>query len=49
LYRCETAAPEEADRIALDAVAAAAAGSEWWEGMAAFVERRPAAFRMEKR
>src|SRR5690606_25456519 len=49
LYRCETAAPEEADRIALDAVAAAAAGSEWWEGMAALVERRPAAFRMEKR
>ena len=47
LYRCETATPEEADRIALDAVAAAAAGDEWWEGMAAFVEKRPAGFRME--
>lgn len=47
LYRCETATAEEADRIALDAVAAAAAGSEWWEGMAAFVEKRPAGFRME--
>lgn len=47
LYRCETAAPDEADRIALDAVLAASAGAEWWEGMAAFAERRPAAFRME--
>ncbi len=47
LYRCETATAEEADRIALDAVAAAAAGSEWWEGMAAFVEKRPASFQME--
>jgi enoyl-CoA hydratase/carnithine racemase len=48
LYRCETATAEEADRIALDAVAAAAAGPEWWEGMAAFVEKRPAGFRMEE-
>ena len=47
LYRCETAAPDEADRIALDAVLAASAGAEWWEGMAAFAERRPASFRME--
>jgi enoyl-CoA hydratase/carnithine racemase len=47
LYRCQMTTPEEADRIALDAVLAAAAGSEWWEGMAAFVERRPASFRME--
>lgn len=47
LYRCETATAEEADRIALDAVAAAAAGEEWWEGMAAFTGKRPASFRME--
>ena len=47
LYRCQTMTPEEADRIALDGVLAAAAGDEWWEGMAAFVERRPAGFRME--
>lgn len=47
LYRCETAVPDEADRIALDAVLAASAGPEWWEGMAAFAERRPASFRME--
>jgi enoyl-CoA hydratase/carnithine racemase len=47
LYRCQTAGPDEADRIALDAVLAASAGAEWWEGMAAFAEKRPAAFRME--
>lgn len=47
LYRCETAGADEADRIALDAVAAAAAGPEWWEGMLAFAEKRPAGFRME--
>lgn len=47
LYRCQTADADEADRIALDAVVAAAAGAEWWEGMAAFAQRRPAAFRME--
>lgn len=47
LYRCETAGPDEADRIALDAVLAASAGSEWWEGMAAFAERRSPSFRME--
>lgn len=47
LYRCETATAEEADRIALDAVAAAAAGPEWWEGMAAFTEKRRAAFVVE--
>ncbi|HWK68923.1 MAG TPA: enoyl-CoA hydratase/isomerase family protein [Rhizobiaceae bacterium] len=47
LYRCETAGAEEADRIALDAVTAAASGPEWWEGMLAFTEKRPAGFRME--
>jgi enoyl-CoA hydratase/carnithine racemase len=47
LYRCETAGAEEADRIALDAVTAAASGTEWWEGMLAFTEKRPAGFRME--
>lgn len=47
LYRCETVTPDEADQIALDAVLAASAGTEWWEGMAAFVENRRAAFRME--
>lgn len=45
LYRCDTANAEEADRIALDAVLAAATGGEWWEGMAAFAEKRPASFR----
>lgn len=47
LYRCETAGADEADRIALDAVTAAASGPEWWEGMLAFTEKRPAGFRME--
>jgi enoyl-CoA hydratase/carnithine racemase len=47
LYRCETASAEEADRIALDAVAAAAAGEEWWEGMAAFAQKRAPSFRKE--
>lgn len=45
LYRCQAAGAEEADRVALDAVLAAAAGEEWWEGMAAFAERRPPSFR----
>lgn len=47
LYRCETASADETDRIALDAVLAAAAGDEWWEGMTAFTERRAPAFRKE--
>lgn len=47
LYRCATAGAEEADAIALDAVAAAAAGPDWWEGMAAFIAKRPAAFKVE--
>jgi len=47
VYRCETASVEEADRIALDAVAVVAAGADWREGMASFVEKRPARFRME--
>lgn len=47
LYRCQTTIAEEADRIALDAVLAAAAGDEWWEGMAAFNERRSPAFRVD--
>jgi enoyl-CoA hydratase/carnithine racemase len=49
LYRCESATPDEADRIALDAVLAASAGPEWWEGMAAFAQKRPASFRTEER
>ncbi len=49
LYRCDTVPPEEADRIALDAVLAAAAGPQWWEGTAAFAEKRPASFRVEER
>jgi len=49
LYRCETATAEEADRIALDAVAVAAAGPEWREGMTAFTEKRAPSFRMEAR
>lgn len=47
LYRCETATAEEADRIALDAVAVAAAGPEWWEGMSAFTQKRKPTFRLE--
>lgn len=47
VYRCETASVEEADRIALDAVAVVAAGADWRDGMAAFVEKRPARFRRE--
>lgn len=47
LYRCETATAGEADQIALDAVLAASAGDEWWEGMAAFAGRRRPSFRME--
>lgn len=44
LDRCESASADEADEIALDGVAAVAAGPQWWEGMAAFVEKRPARF-----
>jgi enoyl-CoA hydratase/carnithine racemase len=40
LYRCETASAAEADEIALAAVTAAASGKEWWEGMAAFTQKR---------
>jgi enoyl-CoA hydratase/carnithine racemase len=47
LYRCETATAEEADRIALDAVAVAASGPEWWEGMSAFTQKRKPDFRLE--
>jgi enoyl-CoA hydratase/carnithine racemase len=49
LYRCEAATAEEADRIALDAVAVAASGPEWREGMTAFTERRIPNFRLEAR
>lgn len=47
LYRCEAAGAEEADEVALDAVAAAAAGPDWWEGMAAFAQKRHPGFRTE--
>lgn len=47
LYRCQTAPADEADQIALDAVAVAASGPDWWEGMAAFVEKRTPGFRVE--
>lgn len=47
LYRCQNATADEADQIALDAVAAAASGPDWWEGMAAFAEKRAPAYRME--
>jgi enoyl-CoA hydratase/carnithine racemase len=40
IYRCETASAAEADEIALDAMTAAASGKEWWEGMAAFTQKR---------
>lgn len=40
LYRCETVGAAEADEIALDAMTAAASGTEWWEGMAAFTQKR---------
>lgn len=48
LYRCETVSAEEADRAALDAVGIAASGQEWWEGMAAFAERRLPSFHRGK-
>lgn len=44
LDRCASVSMEAADEIALDAVATAAAGAEWWEGMAAFTEKRSALF-----
>jgi enoyl-CoA hydratase/carnithine racemase len=47
LYRCETATAEEADRIALDAVAVVASGPEWREGMTAFTEKRSPSYRLE--
>lgn len=49
LYRCQSATADEADRIALDAVAAAASGPEWWEGTAAFAEKRVPGYRREDR
>ncbi|BCH28226.1 3-hydroxybutyryl-CoA dehydratase [Mesorhizobium sp. L-8-10] len=44
INRCETSSADEADEIALDAVAAAASGADWREGMRAFRERRPPRF-----
>jgi enoyl-CoA hydratase/carnithine racemase len=44
INRCETSGADEADEIALDAVAAAASGADWREGMQAFRERRPPRF-----
>jgi enoyl-CoA hydratase len=40
VFRCEAADADEADKIALDAVAFVASGRDWREGMAAFTERR---------
>jgi enoyl-CoA hydratase len=40
VFRCEAADVDEADKIALDAVAFVASGRDWREGMAAFAERR---------
>jgi enoyl-CoA hydratase/carnithine racemase len=40
IYRCETANAGEADEIALGAMTAAASAKEWWEGMAAFTQKR---------
>lgn len=49
IYQCESLPPQAADAAALDAVFKAAAGGEWWEGMAAFVERRPPDFATERK
>lgn len=49
LYRCQSVTADEADRIALDAVAAAASGPDWWEGTAAFAEKRTPGYRREDR
>lgn len=49
IYLCEFLPPDAADTAALDAVFKAASGDEWWEGMAAFVERRPPGFATEKK
>jgi enoyl-CoA hydratase/carnithine racemase len=49
LYRCETVGSAEANEIALDAMAAAAAGTEWWEGMAAFTQKRTPDFAVNGR
>jgi len=44
IHACETATPDVADEIALEAVRHVAAGADWKEGMAAFREKRPPAF-----
>lgn len=44
IYRCETADPQEADEIALDALAFVAQGEEWREAVGAFLEKRRPAF-----
>ncbi|MBR0756250.1 enoyl-CoA hydratase/isomerase family protein [Bradyrhizobium jicamae] len=44
IYACETANPDEADEIALDAVRHVAGAPDWREGMTAFAERRPPGF-----
>ena len=49
IYRCETASAAEADEIALDAMTAAASGKEWWEGMAAFTQKRTPDFALNGR
>lgn len=44
IYRTETLAHDAADEVALDAVLAAAASSDWTEGMSAFAQKRTPAY-----
>ena len=48
IFACETAGPQEADRIALEQLFEVASGPEWVEGMSAFVARRRPGFHLDR-